>query len=78
MGGDRLEAVGIALQVGPVPGLAEIQEPGGSRGQKRSPSGAEGSPGACQMVGPRTRPGKPLSANTFPRTALSVRRPTKN
>jgi hypothetical protein len=49
MGGDRLEAVGIALQVGPVPGLAEIQEPGGSRGQKRSPSGAEGSPGACHI-----------------------------
>jgi hypothetical protein len=30
-GGDRVQAAGIALPVGPIAGLAEVQEPGGAR-----------------------------------------------
>ena len=32
-GGDRLEAAGIALPIGPVAGLAQVQEPGGACGE---------------------------------------------
>ena len=38
-GGDRLETVGIALQVGPVAGLAEVQESGSASGEARGRRG---------------------------------------
>ena len=38
-GGDCLEAAGIALSVGPLAGLAQVQEPGGARGETRGGGG---------------------------------------